>query len=199
MNSLVQAMAGNIENIEQSLVVVRGRRDSAGAGIVWRKDGVILTNNHVVNGHAPSVLLADGREVPAEIIQRDPEIDLALLKVEAGELEAVRASLPETTHTGELVFAVGHPWGQRNFVTAGVVSAQGELETRSGRRIAFLRTDARLAPGNSGGPLVNASGEVVGINTMIFGGDQGMAIQAKVAGEFASKVLGKQNSQDGFI
>jgi serine protease Do len=199
MNGLVLAMAGNIEGIEPSLVVVRGRRDSAGAGIVWRRDGLILTNNHVVNGQAPIVQLSDGRQLPAEILARDPEIDLALLKVEAVGLEAARPALSAHARTGELVFAIGHPWGQRNFVTAGVVSALGELETSSGRRVAFLRTDARLAPGNSGGPLVNASGEVIGINTLIFGGDQGLAIQAQVAGQFASQVLGEPGAREGFI
>lgn len=199
MNGLVQAMAGNIEGIEPSMVIVRGRKDSAGAGIVWRKDGVILTNSHVVNGQAPIVQLSDGRQLPAEILARDPEIDLALLKVDASDLEAARPALSTPVRTGELVFAIGHPWGQRNFVTAGVVSAQGELETRSGRRVAFLRTDARLAPGNSGGPLVNASGEIVGINTLIFGGDQGLAIQVQVAGQFAGQVLGGPGDKEGFI
>lgn len=199
MDNLVQAMAGNIHNIETSLVVVRGRRDSAGAGIVWRKNGVILTNNHVVNGQAPMVQLSDERQLPAEILQRDPEIDLALIQVDARELEAARAAPSGRARTGELVFAIGHPWGQRNFVTVGIISAQGELETRSGRRVAFLRTDAHLAPGNSGGPLVNANGEVIGINTLVFGGDQGMAIQVQVAEQFTNQVLGEQSTQDGFI
>jgi serine protease Do len=198
MESLMKAMAGNIQDIEASLVVVRGRRDSAGAGIVWRKDGVILTNNHVVNGRTPSVLLADGRQLPAEIIERDPEIDMALLKIEAGELEAAHTAQLGQPRTGELVYAIGHPWGQRNFVTGGIVSALGELEIRSGRRVAVIRTDARLAPGNSGGPLLNANGEVIGINTLIFGGDQGLAIQVRVAGQFAAKVLGEP-AREGYI
>ena len=198
MDGLMKAMAGNIQDIEHSLVVVSGRRDSAGAGIIWRKDGVILTNNHVVNGRSPSVLLSDGRQLPAEIVERDPEIDLALLKIDAGELEAACTAQSGQRRTGELVFAIGHPWGQRNFVTAGVISALGELETRSGRRVAVLRTDARLAPGNSGGPLLNANGEVIGINTLIFGGDQGLAIQVQVAGQFAAQVLGEP-AKEGFI
>ena len=179
--------------------LVRGRRDSAGAGIVWRKNGIILTNNHVVNGQAPIVQLSDERQLPAEILQRDPEIDLALIQVDAHELEAARPAPFGRARTGELVFAIGHPWGQRNFVTVGIISAQGELETRSGRRVAFLRTDARLDPGNSGGPLVNANGEVLGINTLVFGGDQGMAIQVQVAEQFTNQVLGEQSPQDGYI
>ena len=200
LQSLTKALVSNINNIQRSLVVVRGRRDSAGAGIIWQKHGIILTNNHVINGHAPAVLLSHGVELVAEILARDPEIDLALLKVEAENLEKACPAQPGQARTGELVFAVGHPWGQRNFVTLGVISSMGELQTSSGnRRVPVLHTDAHLAPGNSGGPLLNASGDVVGINTLIFGGDQGMAIQIQVADEFANEALGKKASKDGFF
>lgn len=210
--SLVDDMAQTIAGVKRSLVIVQGKRDSAGAGITWRRNGVILTNNHVLNGRAPRIVLADGRTFEAEIIRRDADLDLALLRTGAQDLppaQVIRGTSQALVRVGELVYALGHPWGERNFVTAGIVSGYGKLKTRSGQQVAFIRTDARLAPGNSGGPLLNASGQVVGINTMIMGGDQGMAILAQVADDFASQALGentpgfaggqKQNSEEGFI
>ncbi len=191
LSALASDMAETIAGVRPSLVIVQGKRDSAGAGVIWRKNGVVLTNNHVLNGRAPRVVLPDGRTLDAEIIQRDEDIDLALLHIDAGNLPAASILRQGALRTGELVYALGHPWGERNFVTAGIISAHGELQTRRGRRVAFLRTDARLAPGNSGGPLLNAAGQVAGINTMILGGDQGLAIQAQVAEDFASQALGE--------
>ena len=198
MFNLTQEMAQTIAAFQPSLVVVQGKRDSAGAGMIWHQDGLILTNNHVLNGKTPRVILADGRAFEAQIVRRDEDIDLALLRIESntstGALPPVSAANPigrkPAVRTGELVYALGHPWGECNFVTAGIVSGQGEFKTRGGRTVAFIRTDARLAPGNSGGPLLNAAGQVVGINTMILGGDQGLAIQAQVAEEFVQQVLG---------
>jgi len=200
MFNLTQEMAQTIAAFQPSLVVVQGKRDSAGAGMVWQQDGLILTNNHVLNGRAPRVILADGRSFAAQIVRRDEDIDLALLRIETKTNTTATAAHPAAgqaaVRTGELVFALGHPWGERNFVTAGIVSGQGEFKTRSGRKIAYIRTDARLAPGNSGGPLLNAAGQVVGINTMILGGDQGLAIQAQVAEEFVQQVLGVPRASD---
>ncbi len=202
---LADQMAATIASIQPSLVIVQGKRDSAGAGVVWRQQGIILTNNHVLNGSEPKVILPDGRQLAAQIIRRDEEIDLALLRVEARDLQPAHVALQGQPRTGELVYAMGHPWGERNFVTVGIISGQGELETRGGRRVAFLRTDARLAPGNSGGPLLTAGGQVAGINTMILGGDQGLAISAQVAEDFASQALvenkpaSTSRSSEGFI
>lgn len=93
---------------------------------------------------------------------------------------------------GQLVFAVGHPWGQINYVTSGILSAIGTFETRDRRTLPYLRGDAPLAPGNSGGPLINAAGGVIGINAMIIGGDQGVAIPSQVAREFIENILQSQ-------
>ena len=193
MSNLTQEMAQTIAAVQPSLVMVQGKRNSAGAGIIWRQDGLILTNNHVLNGHAPRVILADGRTFDAQIVRRDEDVDLALLRIDAQSLPSAcvarRTSSQASVRIGELVYALGHPWGERNFVTAGIVSGQGEFKTRSGRRVPFIRTDARLAPGNSGGPLLDAAGQVTGINTMILGGDQGLAIQAQVADDFVQQAL----------
>ena len=187
---LQEESAGLFEKLRRSLVVVQGRRHSAGAGIIWRNDGMILTNRHVVNGRTPHVILPDGRDLPARVVQRDDEIDLALLQVEARSLPALRPAASDGLHIGQLVFAIGHPWGQRDFVTVGVLSALAQAQTDGPRKqVPILRTDAALAPGNSGGPLVNAAGEVIGINTLIVGGNQGVAIPAYLADEFVQRSL----------
>jgi serine protease Do len=171
-----------VEEVQRSLVVVHSRRTGGGAGILWNDKGLILTNAHVLGQRAPTVILADDRQLEAEVLGVDPEVDLAILKIETIDLPPAHIGDSTKLRVGELVFAIGHPWGQRNAVTTGIVSHLAHAETRQSRRLVpVIRTDARLAPGNSGGPLVNAGGEVVGINTMIVGGDQGVAIPSAVA------------------
>ncbi len=117
----------------------------------------------------------------------DPAVDLALLQIPAnGHSTAVLSE--ETPHPGEMVFAFGHPWGQRNVLTGGVLSAVTSLHGRQGE-LSVLRADVQLAPGNSGGPLLNAAGEVIGLNAMIFGGDQSVAIPVGVIREFLGTAL----------
>lgn len=178
-----------IEAARPSLVTVFAKRFGAGAGIVWSADGLILTNRHVLGQHQPKVLLADERQFLAEIVATDEEVDLALLRIDGKDLPAARIGDSTQLRVGELVFTLGHPWGQRNAASFGVVSHLGNARTR-GRRglIPIIQTDARLAPGNSGGPLLNGAGEVVGINTMIVGGDQGVAVPSAVALDFVSKI-----------
>ncbi len=186
LNDMNRAMADMIESVEKCLVIVQGRRHGAGAGVIWQKDGMILTNNHVVNGKEPRVSLSDGREFTAEILARAPDFDLALLHIPTGDLPEMPRANPERLQVGQLVYAVGHPWGQLGSVTGGVISALARVKTRQGEPgIPIIRTDAALAPGNSGGPLVNAAGEMIGINTMIVGGDQGVAVQIRALEEFA--------------
>ncbi len=184
-----EASSQTIDKVKSSLVVVQGHRFGAGAGIVWREDGIILTNNHVVNRRTPRVFLPDGREFPAKVLAKDPERDLAILKIEADGLAPINVASPDGIRVGQLVFAVGHPWGQKGYVTSGIISAIQTVEQPgTSKHITVIRTDAALAPGNSGGPLVNANGEVIGINTMIVGGDQGVAITAQAAEDFVKQV-----------
>jgi serine protease Do len=175
-----------VQQVLPSLVVVRGHRHGAGSGIVWDAKGLILTNNHVVGRHTPIVLLQDDREFESKLIARDPDVDLALLSIDAADLTPLRPA-SVSPRVGEMVFAFGHPWGQRNTVTRGIVSALVTAQNRRGDKLPIVRSDAPLAPGNSGGPLVSASGEVVGINAMIVGGDQSVSIAASVASEFVKK------------
>jgi serine protease Do len=193
LDNLSIVISETLAELKHGMVIVQGRQDSAGAGMVVKSSAqnpsLILTNNHVLNGRSPRIYLEDGHEFPAEILARDPEIDLALIQIEAGGLQPVSLAGKDGLRVGQLVFAIGHPWGQRNFVTAGVLSALLTAETRGSRgRVPILRIDAALAPGNSGGPLVNAAGEVIGINTLIMGGDQGVAIPAYLASGWINQV-----------
>jgi len=182
------ALGDLVGRIQSSLVVIRNRRFGGGAGFIWDARGLILTNSHVVGKHSPLVVLQDNRELEARLVARDAEIDLALLAVEAAELPAARtaAALPRIA---EMVFAFGHPWGQRGYVSSGIVSALPTARTGIRGRMTLIRTDAPLAPGNSGGPLVNGAGEVIGVNSMIVGGDQGIAIPIALASEFVQGAL----------
>ena len=189
--SLTQAIHELVERVMPSLVIVRGHRYGAGAGIVWSEDGLILTNAHVVGRHAPAIVLQDDGEHEARVLARDPEVDLALLSIDEPNLRPLKAAA-NSPRTGELVFAFGHPWGQRNTVTRGIVSALTFAQNRRGEKLPIVRSDVPLAPGNSGGPLVNARGDVVGINAMIVGGDQSVSIAAPVITDFVAKALGKE-------
>lgn len=190
-SSLSQILANELDALVQrvhpSLAVIRNHH-GAGAGIVVGSDGLILTNNHVVGRHAPSVLLADDGEYEGQLVAREPEIDLALLKIAVAGLAAIPFALEKDLRIGELAFALGHPWGQRGYLTSGIVSALGTAQTGGKRKqIPIIRTDVPLAPGNSGGPLVNAAGELLGVNTMIVGGDQSVAVPAWIAREFVGQ------------
>ena len=184
--TFTQVISDLVEQVMPALVIVRGHRFGAGAGIVWDANGLILTNNHVVGRHTPLVILQDDREYESRLIARDPDVDLALLSIDATGLTPLKPA-SGASRVGEMVFAFGHPWGQRNTVTRGIVSALIHAHNRRGDKLPVVRSDAPLAPGNSGGPLVNAKGEVVGINAMIVGGDQSVSIAASVANDFVKK------------
>ncbi|HSL29546.1 MAG TPA: trypsin-like peptidase domain-containing protein, partial [Anaerolineales bacterium] len=132
-----QVISDLVERVLPSLVVVRGHRYGAGAGIIWDANGLILTNSHVVGRRAPTVVLQDDGEYQARLVARDPDVDLALLSIEAGGLPPLRAAA-STARVGEMVFAFGHPWGQRNTVTRGIVSALVSAQTRRGEKLPVI-------------------------------------------------------------
>ena len=162
-----------------------GRAPQAGraSGVIITSDGYALTNNHVVDGAtAVRVRLADGREFDAKIAGRDPQTDLALLKIDATNLPVIPLGDSSALRVGEPVMAVGNPFGLEQTVTTGIVSATGRV-IGEGAYDDFIQTDASINPGNSGGPLINARGEVIGINSAIFsrtGGSIGIGFAVPV-------------------
>ena len=182
-NAFSSGLVKMIEQAQDSVVQVRRGDRGAGTGVIWQTNGGIITNHHVVahTGSKTLVELRDGQVFEAQIVASDPTLDVALLKVPADNLTAIPVADSTKLRVGELVFAIGHPWGQRGVVTAGIVSALSKVKIRnSDRQLEYIKSDVRLAPGNSGGPLLNAQGEVIGINAMIMGGDLSVAIPSTV-------------------
>jgi S1-C subfamily serine protease len=157
--------------------------EGAGSGVIFAPDGYILTNSHVVDGARRIIVtLPDGHDLPGEVVGEDPDTDVAVVRVptQSGQqLPAARLGDSEKLQVGQLVVAIGSPIGLQSTVTAGIVSAlHRTLPGYGGRQIEdIIQTDAAVNPGNSGGPLVNANGEVVGINVAVAAGGQGVALQ----------------------
>lgn len=165
------------------LISVRGDA-GGGSGTVWSDDGLVITNSHVVPGEAATVTLPDGRSFEAPVTARDPDRDLAALRV---PVKGLAAAIPATSvRPGQLAFAIGNPWGQPGVLTAGVVLGSGPAILEGGLELEdAVRAEVRLAPGNSGGPLADAGGRIIGINAMVAGG-MAIAVPAHLVERFAA-------------
>jgi len=175
-----------ISTLRRNVVLVRGR-DGHGAGVAWGAPsgaGLIVTNDHVVRGDRAVVETADGRQLEARVTARDRENDLALLSVPGLALRAAPIGDARALRVGDLIIAVGHPWGVRETATFGIVSATGPQTWMGRARRDLLQADVRLAPGNSGGPLADAGGRVVGIASMVMSPGVALAVPAHVVERF---------------
>jgi serine protease Do len=159
------------ERLRRCTVEVRGANSGGGSGVVWRSDGLIVTNAHVATSSRQKVKLFDGRSFNAVLLCREPRYDLALLQIPATGLASAETRDAFTLRAGELVVAIGNPIEAIGAFTVGVVSAAPHPED------VLLHADIRLAPGNSGGPLADAKGRIVGVNSMVVGG-LGVAISS---------------------
>jgi S1-C subfamily serine protease len=187
----VDAVAPAVVHVEVAGTRQGRRAEGTGSGVVVSPDGLILTNNHVVDSaKSITITLTDARKFAARVLGRDPDTDLAVLRGETGEtLPAARLANSKTVRAGQIAIAIGNPLGFQSTVTAGIVSAVGRsLRAQNGRLIGdVIQTDAALNPGNSGGPLVSSLGEVIGINTAMIMGAQGICFS--VAANTALHVL----------
>jgi serine protease Do len=169
--------------VARSVVLVRGSRGSSGSGVVWDQPGLVITNHHVVAGGSAQLVLSDARRVGARVVRRAPALDLAALRVDEDLSHLYsRVGDSDRMHVGDLVLALGNPMGERNAPSLGILaSAPGDV----------LRLAITLRPGNSGGALVNASGEVVGIPHMVTGSGLALAVASSTVRRFLNGATGE--------
>ena len=173
--------------IARNVVLVRGSMGSAGSGVIWDQPGLIITNHHVVPGPSAQITVSDGRKLSARVMRRAPALDLAALRVEHDLVDrASRVGDSDRLRVGDLVAAVGNPMGERNAPSVGIVAAAPQD---------VLRLAITLRPGNSGGALVNAAGEIVGIPHMVTGSGLALAVSSNTVRRFLAGASGESEAE----
>lgn len=206
MDSVLTQFSSGIASVSErvlaAVVQIRNGRAGAGTGTIWQSDGLIVTNAHVVSNRrvsqgALTVQLADGREFTPRLLAIDPEADLAVLRIEAHDLPTIELGTSQQLKPGQLVFAFGFPWGVAGGATSGVVIGVGaQVGDMVSPRNEWVAASLHLRPGHSGGPMVDAEGRLIGINTLMNGPDVGAAVPVDVAKRFVKETYAKwQQSQ----
>ncbi|HZQ05048.1 MAG TPA: trypsin-like peptidase domain-containing protein [Anaerolineae bacterium] len=194
-------LAAIVAKVTRSVVRVEARERVAGTGVVWTSGGAIVTADHVVEREENIRVVFNGSTYDAELAGRDPTTDLAVLKVKASDLVPAQVADSKTLKQGNLVFAVGRPWGDEAIVSSGIVSALGRFGRGWGNqfREGLIHTDLTLYPGFSGGPLANASGQIVGINSSVLGRDLALAIPTETVSRIAEQLLSEGKIKRGYL
>ncbi|MCE7063789.1 S1C family serine protease [Dyadobacter sp. CY326] len=207
MDSFSTMIIDAVDKIKNAVVkidtykTVNGKLKPAGSGsgFVFSSDGLIFTNSHVVDGaEKVMVSLLNENEIEATLIGKDPDTDLAILKIYTQGYSVAKLGDAADLQIGQFVIAIGNPYGYQHTVTTGVVSALGRtLQTQSGRMVDnVIQSDAALNPGNSGGPMINTDGEVIGVNTAVIQGAQGLSFSVNIN---TAKEIAKQLIHDGKV
>jgi serine protease Do len=198
--ALDEEAAALVEAVGRSVVWVNAG-DGHGSGVIWTPEGLVVTCDHVLGRGRLSVELADGRQLPAVVVGRDRRRDLAALQVAGGNLPAARVSDARRLRVGEWILAVGHPFDVRGAATLGVVSAVGGVgmvaAREGGSARELLAADVALGPGNSGGPLADMAGRVVGIACMVVQPGLALAVPSHVVSEFVASLRPAPARRDG--
>ncbi|MCG3141090.1 MAG: Periplasmic serine endoprotease DegP [Anaerolineae bacterium] len=197
-------LAAVVAQVTRSVVRVEARQRIAGTGVIWSSDGAIVTADHVVEREENIRVVLDGATFQAELAGRDPTTDLAVLKIKSdAPLQPAQVADSKTLKQGNLVFAIGRPWGQEAIVSGGIVSALGRFGMGNGWGAQFreglIHSDVTLYPGFSGGPLADASGRVVGINSSVLGRDLALAIPSETVARIAEQLLTDGRIRRGYL
>jgi len=180
-----------VSDVRRSVVQVRDESRGAGAGTIWHSDGLIITNAHVARRGPLQVALYDGRVLSARLIARDEARDLAALAIDANDLPTIQVGSSRALQAGQWVMSLGHPWGVLNAASGGVVIGVGKgIPELPDAQEDWVVCDLHLRPGNSGGPLFDVQGRLVGVNTMITSPSVGVAVGSDAVKDFLKKSLG---------
>ena len=190
-------LAAHVAAARKALVQVRTGRNGAGSGVIIHGDGLIVTNAHVVRRRSPAIVLSSGEQLPSRLLAYDEAKDLAAISVDVNGRQLVALTLGDSRRlrTGSLVLALGHPWGVVGAASAGMVIGVGRPLEPLPYRGELIQVGLNLRPGHSGGPMLDATGELVGINTMIAGPMVGLAVPAETVTRFLKENLGTDRKE----